>query len=246
MCISNGGGAKFREWLKNRLMPAFKKKYPGKKMILVMDNAKYHKERGPEWVTPSSMKKAQLAEVIRQVIDMKKTPRRSITVDKKVFAYNKLSADVQRGGPSKKQLQEVARDMVKSGDIRNTTVPEQLVCEQWKGEIIYTPPYESWLQPIELVWARVKHQVARQSHVDRTRDEVVAQTKEALRNCTAVLCRSLAEHVHRLLNAWLKTTNAGSLNRFADFDALVGASPAERALCTDVRVDGSSIIGTAG
>ena len=36
-------------------------------MILILDNAAYHKARGPDWISPSKMKKAQLAEVLRQI-----------------------------------------------------------------------------------------------------------------------------------------------------------------------------------
>ena len=39
---------KFIAWMQNRLIPAFKRKYRGKKMILVMDNAKYHHARGED------------------------------------------------------------------------------------------------------------------------------------------------------------------------------------------------------
>ena len=38
------------KWLENRLMPSFKAKYPNKKMILIMDNASYHKPMPEGWV----------------------------------------------------------------------------------------------------------------------------------------------------------------------------------------------------
>ncbi|CAN0447970.1 unnamed protein product [Ascophyllum nodosum] len=34
--------AMFMEWLQHRLTPAFNEVFPGKKMILVLDNASYH------------------------------------------------------------------------------------------------------------------------------------------------------------------------------------------------------------
>ena len=38
----NMDGDGFERWMENRLIPAFEALYPGKKMILVMDNASYH------------------------------------------------------------------------------------------------------------------------------------------------------------------------------------------------------------
>src|ERR1700751_635019 len=38
--------------LENRIIPAFKAKYPGKKMTLAMDNASYHMGRGDDWKSP--------------------------------------------------------------------------------------------------------------------------------------------------------------------------------------------------
>ena len=35
-------GDMFEKWLKERLIPTFKARYPGKRMYLVMDNAPYH------------------------------------------------------------------------------------------------------------------------------------------------------------------------------------------------------------
>ena len=35
----------FMQWLENKLVPTFEQKYPGKKMVLVADNAPYHHKR---------------------------------------------------------------------------------------------------------------------------------------------------------------------------------------------------------
>ena len=88
---------------------------------------------------------------------------KSITMDdKRVIPASKFTADtrgVAGGGPTVKKLKQVVGDYVKSHPGINTTLVEQLM-KQHKYELLYTPPYESWLQPIELVWARVKHDVA--------------------------------------------------------------------------------------
>ena len=35
----------FMRWVENKLIPVFKKLYPGKRMVLVADNAPYHHKR---------------------------------------------------------------------------------------------------------------------------------------------------------------------------------------------------------
>ena len=52
----NVGGDTFTLWVKNRLVPTFQALYPDKKMILVMDNASYHRPRDSDWVAPNQMK----------------------------------------------------------------------------------------------------------------------------------------------------------------------------------------------
>jgi hypothetical protein len=54
-----------------------------------------------------------------------------------------------------KKLKQIVSVYVKSHPGINTTLVEQLMKEN-KYELLYIPPYELWLQPIELVWAREK------------------------------------------------------------------------------------------
>lgn len=55
------------QWWKPRLVPAFEAKYPGKKMILCMDNARYHKPRPAEYLTVSGMRKAEVVETMQRL-----------------------------------------------------------------------------------------------------------------------------------------------------------------------------------
>ena len=66
----NMDGAGFEWWLANRLFPAFTTMFPGKKMILVMDNASYHHQMNteyyPEKMTPTTATKGLNAHVLRR------------------------------------------------------------------------------------------------------------------------------------------------------------------------------------
>jgi hypothetical protein len=82
----NMDGVGFEKWLENRLIPAFEALYPGKKMILVMDNASYHHQHNvdffPQGVTPKNATKGQNAHVLR------KLGIRSIKVDRDGVVHN--------------------------------------------------------------------------------------------------------------------------------------------------------------
>ena len=54
-------GEKFIDWITERLFPAFQEKYPGKKMILVLDNASYHHVHGVDYLEPHKMRKEEVA-----------------------------------------------------------------------------------------------------------------------------------------------------------------------------------------
>ena len=46
----NMNGSIYMQWLNNRLLVAFNKRYPRQKMVLVLDNASYHHPRGEDWI----------------------------------------------------------------------------------------------------------------------------------------------------------------------------------------------------
>jgi transposase len=209
-------GEKFTGWMQQRLFPTFHKLYPGKKMYLVLDNAKYHHHRGPDWFAPSKKTRGQLADFLRQ------REVKSITVDGQTFPASKLSADARgkNGGPTLKQLQQAVKEHLKQHPDINTTVPHQLMEDQ-DYELIYTPPYVSELQPIELIWAFTKQLVARQSHRKRTVSEAAAQTRVAMDQVDAKLCRKEIAHVHKWIMQFMQSDEGGSLRRFFDLPMLM-------------------------
>jgi len=232
-------GTKFIAWMKNRLIPAFKRKYRGKKMILVMDNAKYHHARGEDWTTPAELNRGQCADFLRQI--EVKCISGEVRNRVKAFAAKSYSADEKDGGPTLKLMRCEIDKWLQSHPEANVEVPTQLVRDVRKGSrIVYTPPYESWLQPIELVWNQAKQQVAMGACRDRKLDEMEAATKNALRCITADACLATIQHVHNFIDAWLKTDDAGWLQPFATLDALVAASPSERDAAYRRFMDGAS------
>ena len=130
------------------------------------------------WFSPSDKKKGQLADFLRQ-----RKVKRFTTSDGCVIPASKFSADARgkAGGPTVKQLEAAVKEHLAEHPEINTTVPQQLF-DDAGYELIYTPPYVSQLQPIELSWAFTKSLVARQSSRSRSVDEAAAQTRQAM-NC---------------------------------------------------------------
>ena len=233
-------GEKFVMWMRTRLIPTFYARYPNKKMYLVLDNAKYHHHRGEDWITPAKMNLGQCARFLRE------NGIRQITVTTKHTQYvvnaNKFSADRKDGGPTMAGIRDAVKTFLLSHPGINTTVPAQLMADA-HASLIYTPPYESWLQPIELVWARMKHTVSTQAFHGRTHQETAAQTYASFDHIDATLCSSLIAHVRRLIDNWLQSDSAGSLSRFESMSAIIAATKAQLETINDLYVEDTEVIG---
>ena len=233
-------GEKFVMWMQNRLIPTFKARYPDKKMYLVLDNAKYHHHRGEDWITPAKMNLGQCARFLRE------NAIQQITITTKNTQYvvqaNKFSADRKDGGPTMTGIRDAVKTYLQSHPGINTTVPQQLMSDA-KFSLIYTPPYESWLQPIELIWARMKHTVSTQAYHGRTHQETAAQTYASFDRIDAELSCKLLSHVRKLTDSWLESDAAGSLSRFKSMSAIMTATKSEIQSINDLYVEDTSVIG---
>ena len=102
----------------------------------------------------------------------------------------------------------------------NTTLPQRAFnAEGW--QLLYTPPYVPEVQPIELVWATVKHIVASQSKNDRTVTEARNQTEVAFEQLNADACLARITHCQEFISRWLRTAGADKLSQFNDFEDVV-------------------------
>ena len=176
---SNMNGAMYLQWLTNRLLPAFMHRFPGQKMVLILDNAAYHHHRGPDWISVSSMKKQQLADkmvelgISNVVVDRQKkgTDER----EQKTFQQHSFHS---RGGPhapTVAEMQESLRAHLNAHPELNRTEVCKLMVKH-KHELLYTPPYLPGVQPIERLWAYVKNYVAAQYKAGRSMRELMAHT----------------------------------------------------------------------
>jgi len=222
-------GERFLAWVENRLFPAFNKLYEGKKMVLILDNASFHKSKDETWKSVNGKSRTWLEEYLFNA-----EVEFILGKDGRKIRSTKFTSKKHEGGPTDAELRDVVRDHIKS-HWSNSTVLEQLFAREGH-QLLWTPPYESWLQPIELVWARIKHEVARQSKRGRKWQETQDQTRKALKNIDKNLCTKLIEHTHKLMDEWLKSDDAGTLPKHAaTVAALTKLTVAQRAECTNLK-----------
>lgn len=102
--------------------------------LIILDNAAYHHVYGPDVPVPSKMKKQECVDFLRSKgVDY--TPEMSAVELKQVV---------------KKYIQD------------NMPIEIVRLATEMGHKVLFTPPYHSDLQPIELVWARVKGNIGRQ------------------------------------------------------------------------------------
>jgi transposase len=125
-------GQNFVPWFRDKLLPNL----GDAPCVIMMDNAKYHLVYGEDVPIPSKMKRAELLEFL-------------------------TSQSVSTTGDDGRPLTVLLLKAKVKEWISKNAKPEIIRLAEAKGHIIlFTPPYHSDLQPIELLWARIKFRVA--------------------------------------------------------------------------------------
>ncbi|HEY0221389.1 MAG TPA: hypothetical protein VGC17_01045, partial [Lactovum miscens] len=167
----------FMLWITKRLIPTFKAKYPGKKMILVMDNASYHHPRDKDWVATAKMTRDKLASWILPKLS------KGITIYRegqaKFFSRASLFNKNSKYAPRFDELQAYVNSYIEEHQINRNMVQKEFDKDGF--QIIYTPPYVSSLQPIELVWAHMKSYIARTPITTRSIPLLIELGRKGLR-----------------------------------------------------------------
>src|ERR1700677_4913917 len=115
-------------------------------MILILDNVSYHLIKGELHIVPSQMSRMEAATFLIDVGDT-------------IFTQAQLSA--RRGTanlPDKKDLQRrVAAVLKQKPDAQPGRTKVLELLNQNGHDAVYTPPFTPDFQPIELLWADIKH-----------------------------------------------------------------------------------------
>ena len=215
-------GEAFTLWVKNRLLPAFQACFPGKKMIIVMDNASYHKPRDFDWITPYKMgKTACVSFLTSQGVKEFSAKRDDETVSFPQRTWHLHARN--KAAPSVKELQAAVKAHLKQHPEINKMKIDKLL-EPLGHSIVWTPPFVPEVQPIELVWAYVKGMVASQYTLNRTLDQTREQTDDAFDTVTSSMIQKRIKRCHKWIDRFLQTDEAGSLKTYSSLDRVIAAT----------------------
>ena len=236
---SNMDGYNFRLWINQHLFPAFEAKYGyDKRMILVLDNAPYHKEQGEGYFNIKSMSKTGMINVLRS----KKV--HNIVIIRNGQAKMFKAGEWHLNGPSgpyKEELQIFVESWIKKYPELQKTLLEKLFEHKSLAVkpgvpnfhyFILTPPYTPQLQPIEWVWSYVKGYVAKQFMSSRTVPQLIEQTKAGFygdgdehEGVSTEMVRKMIDHAHKYCDMFINDDPVleGSINNLKNAKNYEGA-----------------------
>jgi transposase len=224
-------GEVFMEWVKQRLLPAFRARYRGKQMILVLDNAPYHHAHAPGWKSAQSMSKGEAA----AFLVTHHGGQLKIIRDGTEHSFGLTSlfrTKASKYVPSKQEMTNKIREILKAKPELSHTQLQSLF-HKTDYQLLFTPPYTPQVQPIELVWAHVKNYVARQTTKDTTEEQLRAIVRRGFYGddasdheaVDAPLCTRLVKHCH----AWM--------DKFIEIDEDLDGDLMNLSYCGDAESD---------
>lgn len=167
--LQNFTSVMFMRWVEKQLIPTFKQKYPGKKMVLILDNAKYHWAYGEGRTSIKEMKIAELVTLAEELEmeDIDFNPDQTNTKGEPISHFRD-QAWCERAhfrstpplGPYKAEVRDAVMKVAREKDPRRFMSVLQLKMDEEGYELIFTPPYMPDWQPIERLWEHGKSQVA--------------------------------------------------------------------------------------
>lgn len=209
---------KYLMWIKHRLIPTFNALYPHKKMKLVLDNASYHRCRGSDWYSPNQMSRLQLIDFLNSYkVSTVTVCRDGVEMQLSVPAIN------SRGGKSTatvSELREAVQKHLKNNPQLNVTEIEK-VMNQHQHSLVYTPPFTPEVQPIELLWSRVKSEVAKKAVYNRTIEKTREDVENAFESIDGCSCAKFIQHCPDWLDRFMQTEQAESLKQYNDLKTLI-------------------------
>ena len=216
-------GDTFMLWLKNRLFPTFDALYPGKKMILLLDNVKYHHHRGPLWLTPRSMDQEELAMALAEHVPEFQVTRGRGKFEQQLTIKKRYYLSDAKSKPPGPTLTELRAELTKWLKTHPQTTEVRRVMQENGHQLLYTPAFQPEVQPIELLWGKTKRIVARQYVRGRNIHETKRQMQTALRDIRPEDCARFFRDTDKHLEAWLQANE--ELRQFTSFAAMID-SPA--------------------
>jgi transposase len=191
-------GDVYMAWLENRLLPAFNVRYGVEmRMVLVLDNARYHQARGPDFINPNSMSKPECAEFLAHHIITQFTMLRNNVehLFKLNFYARKHTLNTPYPIPTLDELRQAVRNHIVTLPIEQRPRTRlAAIMQEHNHATLFTPPYTFATQPIEMLWSYAKEYVAHLFRNDRTLNDVYSQMLEGYYGAPAR--DAMAPHMH--------------------------------------------------
>ena len=190
---------KFQDWVNNRFIPTWKKRYPKLLRDFVLDNAPYH-IGGLR--NPFVMTKPECADYLRGAglnnVYISRDDGMTLHAFKIPFRGHNFAKSPR--GPSVEELQQTVYDIMEDYEphLLRTWVETRFEAEGWT--IIFNPPYLCNFQPIELLWAYVKNSIGQRYF--KGRDMAWIASKFA-RRAHRIDCAALIRHAHESMDEWI-------------------------------------------
>ena len=151
----------YKEYFIHRLNKAFKSKYPDKMMILILDNALFHKGKADTAISRSSSRK-QLWDILRKSGESRyptvKTGKKGVGVPIIITAKNALLT-----GKDCPNSEVIYKEIMKRKEHPKIApfAKGMLAIEAEKSQafLLFTPPFDPQAQPIELFWQALKEYI---------------------------------------------------------------------------------------
>ena len=202
-------------------MPTLMARFTGKRIVLVIDGASYHRAAPlPSGATtdeksrakPKAKSKGELIDELRHMGVINSQQKAPITVARGGKLHNILHNQIEMRAPTGPYAQELAllvRAYKRALPPMNVSRATELFAA-WSDSdkrtgkdchrVLYTPPGASECQPIEKLWAKTKNVVAAQYYRNRSIDSARTQLMAAFDACDSDFCDRLVEHAHKKMN----------------------------------------------
>jgi hypothetical protein len=234
----NIDGDFFIQWLLHRFIPAFEVKFPHKKCILVLDNAPYHHAKDGEFIKLGGTKKEIIDNLNKLNVNSIEVRRegRVKRMDSSTWTHKKSLY-----APSTTELLDALKISVASHPESQLSAVQKIF-NQRGWQLIFTPPYTPQCQPIEKVWAYVKHHIASLFEPHRNAAVLLTQTILAFYGhpfndwpgVTEEFCQSLINHSYNWCNQFIHMhmKEGGNLSTLAE---AIRENPLEEAVVEEIE-----------
>lgn len=214
-------------WIKNRCVPAFRKKYQtydaasgkwtGPKMVLVLDNASYHHVVSEEGLDVKSMSREEIIAFCTE----NHIPALKVSTGGDPFdlTVEKMVKTKTQGGANMPELRDALKKYVKASEALKHLLLTNLerAAREFDFELLFTPPYNPKFQPIELFWRDSKNFAAYEWRCNRSAlqaakdlidfwhgTEKSSRREKKVDQYSADKCNKLVLQARLAINEWIK------------------------------------------